>query len=216
MLAAYFLQHRIRGVNDDHQFLLLCGIWETGGHNLHMLCLLVITFSPRLMTGIGSLGGGDSSRQPSQVGEHENGISKHWKSSMCFYFQRTIKHWGQKGLDFKQPVSSSIPLKLQVYVTCCGDTACNTCTNFLLNWPACPHGCLHFPQWFFNSFSHYVRASTCFRTPWGWIKPFYNWKEKHRLSGISYITTDVVKVKNKILINIYLTEICTIICTGIL
>lgn len=31
---------------NDRQFLLPCGIWETGGQNPHMLRLLVITFSP--------------------------------------------------------------------------------------------------------------------------------------------------------------------------
>ena len=80
MLAAHFLQQGIRGMDDLHQFLLLCGIWETGGHNPHMLCLLVITFSPRLMTENESLGRDDSSKRASQVGEHENGISKEWKS----------------------------------------------------------------------------------------------------------------------------------------
>ena len=100
--------------NEWCQFLLPCGIWETGGHNLHMSCLPVITFSPRLMTGNGSLGGDESHRQASQVVEHENGIFKEQESqppSMCFYFQRAIKRWGQRGLDFKHPVSSGIPLK---------------------------------------------------------------------------------------------------------
>lgn len=85
------MQQRIRGMN-DRQFLLPCGIWETGGHNRPMLCLLVITFSSRLMAGNGSLGGDESLGKASQVVEHENGIFKDWKSSMCFYFQRAIKH----------------------------------------------------------------------------------------------------------------------------
>lgn len=41
-----------------------------------MLCLIVITFSPRLMVGNGSLGEDESPRKGSQVGEHENGIFK--------------------------------------------------------------------------------------------------------------------------------------------
>lgn len=74
-----------------------------------MLRLLVITFSPRLMTGNWALGGNESPQQASQVLEHENGICKDWKSlppSMCFYFQRAITHRGQRGWDFKNSVSS--------------------------------------------------------------------------------------------------------------
>lgn len=56
MSAAYFLQRGIKGMND----LQFCGIWDTGGHYLHMLCLLVITFPPRLMTGNCSLGDDES------------------------------------------------------------------------------------------------------------------------------------------------------------
>lgn len=80
MLTAHIVQQEIRAMNDLHPFLLLCGILETGGHYLHMLCLLAITFSPRLMMGNESLGGDDSSRWASQVGEHVNGISKDWQS----------------------------------------------------------------------------------------------------------------------------------------
>lgn len=63
------------------------------------------------MAGNGSLGGDESLGKASQVVEHENGIFKDWKSSMCFYFQRAIKHWEQRGLGFKHPVSSSIPVE---------------------------------------------------------------------------------------------------------
>lgn len=45
MVTACSLQQRIRRMN-DYKFLLTYGIWEKGGHNLNMLCRLVITFSP--------------------------------------------------------------------------------------------------------------------------------------------------------------------------
>lgn len=45
-----------------------------------MLCVIVITFSPSLMVGNGSLGEDESPRNGSQVGDHENGIFKEWES----------------------------------------------------------------------------------------------------------------------------------------
>lgn len=142
----FFPQQWMRWMKDPHQFLLRCDIWETGGHRLRMLCLLVITFYPRLMMVNRSLAIDESSRGDSQEEERDNCMFEDWESRQLHVSisWEPLSFEGTKLWSLNTLCPAALFLNSR-YISCCGDTVklvigtqTSSWNDLLVLW------CLHF------------------------------------------------------------------------